>query len=111
MTEKVIFEGRNVGELYTRFEDNVPIVIFRKHCKPEHFCVKYQAFGITTKVFNYLQDQGVKEIEVLYDGAKDWVYRIKLDKFGEAAIPDKLGGFDPQLFVNVNLFEAKKRLK
>jgi len=109
MTQPVVFEGRSIGEIYIRHEGHVAKTVYRTYRKPEHFCVKHRGFGLTIKIFNYLQDMGVTEIEVFYDGSREWSYRIGFEKFGVEAVADKLGDFEPQLFVPVSKFETKKR--
>ena len=66
-------------------------------------------YQICWAIVDALKEIGVKEIEIFYNGAREWSYRISLDDFGTDAIPDKLGEFEAQLFCPVSKFEEKKR--
>ena len=111
MSGQIHMDGRDYGTIFTVHDEGVAKLVYRSKRKPEHYCVKYNGWGISVKIFNKIQEMGVDQVEIWYDGSRDWAYRISLDKFGENSICDKLGNFEPQLFCHVDHFEEKKRVK
>lgn len=105
---RIFLKNRDVGKVYTRHDGNLHKTVFRSYRTKEHFCCKHSGFGVSVAVYNELQERGVQEIEIDYEGANGYIFRIPLAKFGEIAVCDKLGDFEPQLFVPAALFERKR---
>ncbi len=59
---KVYFNNKVIG---TTKED-----IFTTTRRPQHFFRKYGGFGISINVLDYLKEQGIKTIKLIYKGKK-----------------------------------------
>ena len=102
MTEQMTLTSkRKCGKV--RYRGGVGVYITPR--KPIHFVKKYHGFGITLALLNQLQDQRVKYIEIPYEGETGKkVYQVELDKFMKEGIIDSLGGFEKQMFLDVDKF-------
>ena len=75
--------------------------MYISHRKKEHYCVKYGGWGITKKVLDYLVENQIGKVEIVFHskkGTKRYITDTKnFIKYGKE---DSLGGFEPQIFLN-----------
>lgn len=91
-------EKRNVGNIYgNRF------ITFRNDI---HHVKKYDGFGISKVVLAKLIEEDIEEIVVIYKkGAKKTEkYKISPENWFYRGYRDKLGAFEEQIFLPLNLF-------
>lgn len=62
-----------------------------KHTKPEHFCIKYQGFGIQKGALETLKKEGIVDFIVHYHGKSEIDYCTTVDNWIKNGEEDDLG--------------------
>ena len=100
-------EVREIGVIHRSKEKSVFIAQRNK----AHYCVKFDAFGITTQVLDYLLDKGINIINIDYHHTDGTVtkYSTKITAFAIKGIEDTLGGFEKQTFLKLSDWRTIKQ--
>jgi hypothetical protein len=104
MTEKDKEFGEIIGQVYVSYR------------KPNHYFRMFQGFGISTKILNQLNLEGVKIVKIIYKGVKEMVYKVPLSDYLNSnkkfVFQDKFNRFggelDEQKFISVKDMQEVK---
>ena len=78
-----------------------------KTCTKEHFMIKHNGFGISTKILDRLKELTVNEIEIIYNGVRGKKkYLSRLSNWLNSTKFSEYDG-DAQLFLSLNDMENK----
>lgn len=82
--------------------DIVTPMCYQKLCRPEHYMIKYNGFGISETILSKLQDEGIKIVRIIYMGKRGTEFYLATTKqFLESEKKHLNNGNDPQKFVSV----------
>jgi hypothetical protein len=73
---------------------------YLKHCKPEHFMIKYQGFGISQSVLDTLVKQNVEFVYIIYEGKSVCEYLCLTEQFLQSKKTHIFLDVDLQKFVS-----------
>jgi len=74
---------------------------YYKICKPEHFMVMYNGFGISETELKRMEEEEVKEIVIRYEGKKVTIYKSTLQQWLDSTKTFIFLGTDKQRFLSI----------
>lgn len=99
MKHTIIEQGRNLGD----YEDGT-FTSYRSMRK--HFLPMQSAWAFSSDVMRRLLDRGMHTIAVV-DTETLLRYSVSADVFAEHSVPIQIGGFEPQLYLELDFWEVK----
>lgn len=101
-SQEVRLKGKTVGRINHSGDET--FYVTRRDAST--YMRKYNGFGITERLLQYLRDKGVESVKVIYDreGGSQMVYLSKLSDWFEKGVTDDVG-HGRQVFMSEGKFE------